>query len=185
MDVVTQSKIVLHVGCGAYNPKKLHPQFDRSEWKELRYDIDPNVNPDIIGDMTDMAAVSAESVDAIWSSHNIEHLYPHQVEVAFKEFLRVLKPDGFVFMTLPDIQAVAKHVAEGNLEETLYVSPAGPVAAIDILYGFRPSMARGNLFMAHKTGFTTKTLTQKLGQAGFRNVKVQNDKLDLWAVGYK
>ena len=35
------------------------------------------------------------SVDAILSSQNIEHLYPHEVALALKEFLRVLRPDGF------------------------------------------------------------------------------------------
>ncbi len=186
MDVAaTQTKTVLHVGCGAYNPNKLHQRFNRDEWRELRFDIDPDVKPDILGDMTDMAAVGDESVDAIWSSHNIEHLYPHQVEVAFREFQRVLRPGGFVFITLPDIQAVARHVVEGNLEEPLYVSPAGPVSAIDILYGFRPSLARGNLFMAHRTGFTAGTLATRLENVGFQAVKVQSVKLDLWAVGYK
>lgn len=185
MEVMAQPKVVLHVGCGAYNPKKLHQRFNRDEWKEIRLDIDPQVKPDILGDITNMADVQDGSVDAVWSSHNIEHLYPHQVEVAFREFYRVLRPGGFAFMTLPDIQAVARHVAEGNLEEPLYVSPAGPIAALDILYGFRPSLAAGNYFMAHKTGFTVKTLEQKLINTGFQNVNVQSSKLDLWAVGYK
>lgn len=185
VNVMTQHKIVLHVGCGAYNPNKLHQRFNRDEWKEIRLDIDPNVKPDILGDITNMADVADASVDAIWSSHNIEHLYPHQVEVAFREFHRVLKPGGFVFITLPDIQAVARHVAEGNLEEPLYVSPAGPISAIDILYGFRPSLEKGNYFMAHKTGFTAQTMTRKLMNTGFKEVKVQSVKLDLWAVGYK
>ena len=43
------------------------------------------------------------SVDAVFSSHNIEHLYPHEVPLALKEFMRVLKPDGFVLMTCPDL----------------------------------------------------------------------------------
>jgi ubiquinone/menaquinone biosynthesis C-methylase UbiE len=184
-DVGTQHKIVLHVGCGAYNPNKLHQRFNRDEWQEIRLDIDPNVKPDILGDITNMADVADASVDAVWSSHNIEHLYPHQVEIAFKEFYRVLRPGGFVFLTLPDLQAVAKHVAEGNLEEPLYVSPAGPISAIDILFGFRPSLAAGNYFMAHKTGFTARTMAQKLENTGFKEVKVQSVKLDLWAVGYK
>jgi predicted SAM-dependent methyltransferase len=42
-----------------------------------------------------MKAVASESVDAIFSSHNIEHLYPHEVPVALAEFIRVLKPGLF------------------------------------------------------------------------------------------
>jgi len=45
-------------------------------WKEIRLDIDPANAPDILGTMLDMPAVADGSVDAIYSSHNIEHLYP-------------------------------------------------------------------------------------------------------------
>ena len=103
-----------------------------------RLDIDPAVQPDVIGTMTDMAAVASESVDAIFSSHNIEHLYPHEVPLALKEFLRVLKPDGFFVVTCPDLQSVCALVAQGKLTEAAYQSPAGPIAAIDILYGHAP-----------------------------------------------
>jgi ubiquinone/menaquinone biosynthesis C-methylase UbiE len=186
MNAVTAGvKTVLHVGCGQYDPKKLHIIFRNEEWREIRLDIDPSVNPDIVGDMTRMDGVPDASVDAIWSSHNIEHLYWHEVLVAFKEFQRVLKPDGFVYITLPDIQAVAKHVAEGNLEDPLYESPSGPICAIDILYGHRPSLRQGYYFMAHKTGFSPKTLGQRLHEAGFQDVQVESEKFNLWAVGYK
>ncbi len=57
--------------------------------------------------MIDMAEVEAESVDAIFSSHNLEHLYPHEVPVALSEFMRVLRSDGFVVLTCPDLKAVA------------------------------------------------------------------------------
>lgn len=181
----TQQKTVLHVGCGAYNPKKLHRHFQGKEWKEIRFDIDPNVKPDIIGSMTDMSMIANNTVDAIWSSHNIEHLYPHEVAIVFNEFQRILKPNGFVYITLPDIQAVAKHVAEGNLEEPLYVAPAGPVSALDILYGFRPSLAAGNYYMAHKTAFTADTLAKHLAASGFTNIRVERETLNLWAIGYK
>lgn len=184
-EAMTSVKTVLHVGCGAYNPNKLHKIFAGEEWKEIRFDIDASVQPDILGDMTNMSAVADASVDAIWSSHNIEHLYWHDVMVAFKEFQRVLKDDGFVYLTLPDIQEVAKHVAAGNLEEPLYNSPAGPICAIDILYGFRPSLAQGNYFMAHKTGFTANTLSKRLEEAGFKDVKTVSESLNLWAIGYK
>jgi predicted SAM-dependent methyltransferase len=52
------------------------------------------VQPDVLGTMTDMSAVATGSVDAVVSSHNMEHLYPHEVPLALAEFVRVLKPDG-------------------------------------------------------------------------------------------
>lgn len=95
--------------------------------------------------MTDMSAVASESVDAIYSSHNIEHLYPHEVPLAFAEFLRVLKPDGFFVVTCPDLQSVCALIAEDKLTEAAYTSPAGPFTRLDILYGHRPAMAQGNM----------------------------------------
>jgi len=53
------------------------------------------VQPNIIGTMLDMSAVSSGSVDAIFSSHNIERLHPHEVPLALAEFRRVLAPSGF------------------------------------------------------------------------------------------
>ena len=66
---------VLHVGCGHPNPRKLHVTFREPGWTEVRLDIDPKVKPDIVGTMTQMDEVADSSVDAVWSSHNIEHLY--------------------------------------------------------------------------------------------------------------
>ncbi len=103
----------------------------------------------------------------------------------FSEFYRVLKPGGFALITLPDLQRVAEYVAQGKLEEPLYVSAAGPIAAIDILYGYSYDIARGNSYMAHRTGFTAKTLADKLKQAGFSTVEVIKDDLNLWATATK
>jgi hypothetical protein len=81
---------LLHVGCGPNRKEQTTRGFNTPEWHELRLDIDPSVAPDVVGTMTDMAAVADASVDAIFSSHNLEHLEAHEVPVALKEFLRVL-----------------------------------------------------------------------------------------------
>jgi ubiquinone/menaquinone biosynthesis C-methylase UbiE len=127
-------------------------------------------------------------VDAVFSSHNIEHLYPHEVPLALSEFLRVLKPDGFFVVTCPDLQSVCKLIAEDKLTEAAYTSPAGPIAPIDILYGLRSSMAQGNLYMAHRCGFTQTVLTATLQAAGFKAVATMaraHPYFDLWAVASK
>jgi len=62
------------------------------------------MQPDIVCSITDMSPVAADSVDAVWSSHNLEHLQRHEVPVALAEFLRVLKPAGLLLLTLPDLQ---------------------------------------------------------------------------------
>jgi hypothetical protein len=133
------------------------------------------VKPDVIASITDMQIVSDASVDAIYSSHNVEHLYPHEVPLALREMNRVLKSTGFAFIKLPDLQEVARYVADGKLEDPLYISPVGAIAPLDIIYGHRPALARGNTFMAHRTGFTATTLASALIAAGFVAVMMQRD----------
>ena len=178
-------KTVLHVGCGAKNPANLHKQFQSPDWHEVRLDINPDVAPDIVASMTEMHVVEDEQFDAIWSSHNLEHLETTDVPIALNGFARVLKPDGFLLITLPDLQKVAELVVQDKLDEPAYVSPAGPIAPIDMIFGHRASIARGNFFMAHRTGFTAKTLRNALSIQGFERVKVQRKGFDLWAIGYK
>lgn len=184
--IVPEKKRFLHVGCGQRGIQNILGNFKSEEWEEIRLDVDSRVEPDILCSMVDMRGkVETECMDAVWTSHTVEHLYPHEVIPTFQEFYRVLKPTGFLSMRLPDIQAVAEQIAQGNLEEALYQSPNGPVCPLDILYGFRPALEKGNYFMAHKTGFTEKTLAEKLYQAGFQTVSVERRKYDLWAVALK
>ncbi len=178
-------KSFLHVGCGAKRKDRTTKAFSTEEWAELRFDIDETVKPDLVGTMTDMSSVASEFVDAIFSSHNIEHLYPHEVPVAIAEFLRVLKPDGIAVITCPDLKSVCALIAEDKLTEAAYTSPAGPIAPIDILYGYRDAMARGNLYMAHRCGFTQRVLTGTLQAAGFPvviSMRRAGPYFDLWAL---
>ncbi|KQX22750.1 hypothetical protein ASD39_07550 [Sphingomonas sp. Root50] len=175
-------KDVLHVGCGRATIEKMTPGFQR-DWREIRFDIDPGVEPDIVGTTTDMEAVADGSVDAVYSSHNIEHVYAHQVKQVLGEFRRVLKPDGFLVVTCPDIQPVARFVAEGKLTEPLYISPAGPISALDILYGHGKAIENGQEYMAHRTAFTVNTLGAAMRSAGFRTTGIRKYGLELWAIG--
>jgi predicted SAM-dependent methyltransferase len=178
---------LLHVGCGPKRKDRTTAGFNTPDWTEIRLDIDPAVQPDVTGTMTDMSAVASASVDAVFSSHNIEHLYPHEVPLALAEFRRVLRDDGYAVITCPDLQSVAALVAQDKLTEPAYVSPAGPIAPLDILYGHRAAMERGNLFMAHRCGFTRKVLDATLRAAGFQSVVslARPKSFDLWALASK
>jgi SAM-dependent methyltransferase len=186
MDSTPTQRLVLHVGCGVAHPDKLPAAyFPLPEWRELRLDIDPGVAPDIVASLTDMTPVADGSVDAVWSSHNLEHLHTHEVPQALAEFRRVLRPTGFALITLPDLQAVAELVAQDRLAEAAYVSPMGPITPLDILYGHGASLAQGNAFMGHRTGFTAKTLGAALLAAGFPRVQVARDgRFGLWAMAH-
>ena len=160
-------KTFLHVGCGLLNKSRC-TGFNNDNWKEIRFDIDKNVNPDIVGTLTDMNLVETGSVDAVYSSHTIEHIFPHEVPIALREFYRVLKEDGIAVISCPDLQSVCEAVAQDKLLEPLYESHSGPICPIDILYGSRKMIAKGNEYMAHKGGFTYSTLNRAFFEAGFK-----------------
>ena len=64
-----------------------------------------------------MSSVEDASYDAVYSSHNIEHVYPYEVNIALKEMYRVLNDTGFVVITCPDLQEVSKFIADDKFTE--------------------------------------------------------------------
>ena len=84
-------------------------------------------------------------------------------------------------------QTVGQLVAEDKLGDAAYTSPAGPITPLDILYGHGAALAAGHHYMAHKCGFTLKTLMQALHAAGFATSagKRRARGLDLWVVASK
>jgi SAM-dependent methyltransferase len=175
----TAGKIVLHVGCGPIDALPLPSMFD--DWHEVRFDIEPAVKPDIVGSITEMANVASESVDAVWSSHNLEHVHPHEAPLALSEFFRVLRPGGTAYVQVPDLEVPARAILKGRLDAKLYDSPAGDITPLDMLYGLGTAIARGEHFMAHKGGFTRHTLARRLDEAGFATVNVVSRSYSLWA----
>jgi len=163
---------LLYVGCGS-DPK---PQWlDR--FNETRLDIDENVNPDIVANMTDMGDIG--KFDVILSRHSLEHLAPHDVGKALKEFLRVLETGGYALIFVPDLEDAKA------TEEVLFQSSAGPITGLDLIYGYRPALEQMP-YMAHKTGFTQETLKKAFEDAGFVNVKsLRLPNYELFCVGIK
>lgn len=172
----------MDVGAGDSGASRVHPIFEN--WNVVRLDINPAVKPDILGTVTDLQGKVADaSFDAVWSSHNIEHLYEHEVPQALGEFKRILKPDGFAFITCPDLEQIGKLIAGGEIERTVYQSPAGPISALDMIYGHTASIGRGNLFMAHHTGFTVPRMGATLQRARFAESWVAaGPMIDIWAI---
>ena len=172
---------VLHVGCGpARVPEVI---FSPAEWTEVRLDIDPAVEPDIVASITELPLATA-SYQAVYSAHNLEHIAPWSVPVALAEFHRVLTPGGFVMIAVPDLQQAARRIADGEGHVVAYEAPSGPVTPFDIVFGWAPATAN-NPWMSHRCGFTLDTLHELLCAAGFKDVLVRSTAWQLEAVGVK
>jgi len=170
-------KHLLHVGCGEQSKEVLPPLNWDEEWVEIRVDIDPSVSPDLVASMTDLSALPDQSVDFIFSKHNIEHLKYHDVPLALSEFHRVLKPEGLLIIRCPDIKAIAERLLTTDLEEILGAATLNdgrkvPIALIDMIYGARSEIETNHHFMAHQTGFTDASLHRFLDRANFEKVNV-------------
>lgn len=147
---------ILHVGCGG---EHIPPWF--GECDEVRLDIDPQHKPDIVASMTDLGDVG--EFDVVYSSHSLEHLYPHEVRTALREFFRVLRAGGHAVIMVPDLEDVKATT------DVLYESPAGPICGLDMIYG-HGRLIESVPYMAHHSGFTSDTLRDALWAAGFDGI---------------
>lgn len=154
---------LLHVGCGSESL----PEF-MSGFVETRLDIDDSKNPDIVASMLDMGDIG--EYDCIFCNHALEHVYPFEVQIALKEFKRCLKPGGYAIIFVPDLEDVKA------TQDVILESPSGPISGLDMIYGYSKAMREGNLFMAHKCGFTAETLEQAFDGLAFTIVKAQRLK---------
>lgn len=171
----------LHVGCG---PTRL-PEgiFPTDRWCETRLDIDPDAEPDVVASIASLPLADG-SYAAVYSSHNLEHLAPDDVPRALREFYRVLMPHGFAMIAVPDMGLAAQRIAEGRGDEAVYQAPCGPITALDMIFG-HAGMRRDNPHMAHRTGFTAKSLQDAMEAVGFRVVDVNTGNFAVTVVGVR
>jgi predicted SAM-dependent methyltransferase len=178
-------KVVVNLGSGPKRISRLPPVF--AEWREFRVDIDPAAAPDLVADISDLSSINSGSADAVWATHCIEHLYLHEVTKALGEARRILADDGFLCVIVPDLQAIAGYIETDRLLDPVYESPAGPVTAHDMIFGFSRDLASGHARMAHNSGFTTSVLLWKLQEARFAEIILRRRRrtLELAAVAWK
>lgn len=178
-------KRILNAGSGPGPARRIAGLIAEQHWQEVRLDIDPEVNPDIIGSITELdAAFAPQSFDAVWSSHVLEHLYAHEVYPALRQLHRVLKPDGFALLMSPDLEAVAEQILEHGIAAVAYNSPAGPIRPLDMLYGHSRAIEEGHTYMAHRTGFTAERLGNLLMSAGFPTINVRRENFEICALAF-
>lgn len=83
-----QNKIILNIGSGI---KRVHPEV-------INLDIFPFENVDFVTDATKLPIKDA-SVDMVITESTLEHI--PDVELAIQEICRIVKPGGFVYISVP------------------------------------------------------------------------------------
>jgi len=177
-------KRVLNVG--GNSKKILLPPF-YAGWEHVLLDIDPKTSADVLCDARELHTRPAGEFDSVHCSHNLEHYFSHDVRRVLGGFRHVLTTHGFVYLRVPDIGQVAHAMATRHLDidDVLYVSPAGPILVKDVIYGWGAQIeASGVDFFAHKTGFTPKSLANALAVAGFGPVYIGTQEYEVQAFAF-
>lgn len=175
--------IVLNVGGGG---RYLPSHFEG--WDQHLLDIDEQVKPDICCDGVHLRGMTEHfgKYDAVYCSHNLEHYYKHDVSKVLQGFWNVLKRGGFVEIHVPNIKNLMQSMASLDLHDVWYrLSDGSPVTFHDVLYGWNKAMENGNLFYAHKCGFTPISMYSALEQSGFKNIQVIDQGSNLYAKAEK
>jgi SAM-dependent methyltransferase len=139
----------------------------------VRLDIDPRTEPDIVGSMTDLGNIGP--YDAVACNNALEHLYPHEVNNALREFYRVLKPGGIAVIQVPDLEGVSP---------TEDLIPEIGMSGLHLYYG-DPALLENFPYMAHHCGFVEATLRRVLEMAGFSVMTKRLPCHQLMGVGTK
>ena len=109
----TAGAVRLHIGCGSR-------LFD--EYINIDGDYMSGTPGVVIHDITVPFPLPDNSVDEILSVHVIEHIMRDRVPGIMQEWLRILKPGGFVAVEWPDFLKMCQEVAK-NPELLAFVDP--------------------------------------------------------------
>jgi len=136
--VPTRSPVKLHLGCG---PKRFDGYINVDMWMTEATDV--------ICDIYELPWPT-ESIDVIESHHVIEHISHRKIEDTFRQWHRVLKPGGHLYLETPHFDRTIKEYLAGNEERLLNI--------------FGRQRRTGD---THFYGFNPERLTRLLSQIGF------------------
>lgn len=110
-----------------------------------------------------------DSIDAVYSSHLVEHLGMKEVHVVLGEWYRILRKKGKIIINVPDIQWAARELLN-QIDGDHPISPVfnTPAKVMEIFFGNQDHEGE-----FHKSGFTDKILHVCLSDAGFNNIRVK------------
>lgn len=142
--------IKLYVGSREYCPKG---------YKTL--DIDSRYNPDYVADIVDLSIFEDETVDAVCANAVLEHISWPDSFLAISELTRILKVNGKLSLSVPDLGVLCKLIYEGK---TSWYPTA-------LLYGVG---GRDNEFEMHRFGWTKEMMMEMLKFFGYSHFSYFN-----------
>jgi predicted SAM-dependent methyltransferase len=145
------------------NPIRLHlGSADKHIPGFLNIDIRPDVQPDYVADVKDLSMFGANTVEEIYYCHGLEHLKYVEVQPALREWKRVLKPNGVLRLSVPDMRKLA-YMYVGRLER----GKGGATLA-----QIRGAISGGQEYPSniHYSVWDWDTLTQALEEAGYKEI---------------
>jgi len=189
----------LHLGCGLNTPKDwINLDGSWNAWiakhSFLRYllkisHIVPPAQLDIpwsptilVHDVRKGLPFEDNSLDAIYASHFLEHLYFVEAQRLLKECYRVLRPGGVMRMVVPDLRAIIQEYIEqqtarrvndtqsspaDRFNQRLLLRSAEPPSG-NILYRVYTSLKD---FHSHKWMYDADSLVRQFQLAGFSNAR--------------
>ena len=95
----------LHIGCG----EKYLSGF-------VNVDANPRLRVDLWLDVRNGLPFRDGTVDSIYSTHMLEHLYPDELQRVLQECFRVLRPQGGMRIIVPSLRSAFQAYSQGRLE---------------------------------------------------------------------
>jgi len=156
------NKVYIHLGCGHVNV----PQF-------INIDLLPYSHIHYIQQIDDLSIFPNEYADLLYASHVLEHISYNALSKVLKEWHRVLKKGGVLYISVPDFDKLIDVYSSEQREIKTIISP---------LMG-----GQDHSFNYHKAAFNEKYLKELLLSIGFKEVerwepkKVEMHSFEDWA----
>jgi SAM-dependent methyltransferase len=143
--------------------------------------ITPKYNVDYVRDCSKRLPFSTCTFDIVYSSHVLEHIPWYQVEKVLREWVRILKPGGYLELWVPDAVKICKAFVDAEVEGNSYID-------LDGWYKFNPEKdpcvwASGRIFTYgdgsgdlkspnwHRSLFSYRYLSLLMNKAGLIHIR--------------
>lgn len=134
----------------------------RDGWKIFNVNAGPHV--DFVGDILDLSRFADGSVDEIYASHVLEHVWLEQAKAVLRAFARILAPGGRLMLSVPDLPTLCRIYLDPRLSQKQSMQVMG------MIYG-----AHLDEHDIHHAGYDETLMRAILTEAGFRRIRRVDD----------